>query len=179
MLHLTMNCYYRSARGEAPVLRDTIKIKAAGRSIAIEEAYRQAEFLRATYFELRDPSQLDNLVYSSIADGKPHPSCNPPHSALPSALTATPMLTAVAHPAPPAYFKTLSEFQRWFAAQMKAHKRARYPLLEAAMKKTLPGRGAGGVSAPSSGSGRTDPQPRARKRNSPRSDPAPGALPSS
>jgi hypothetical protein len=179
MLHLTMNCYYGSARGEAPVLRDQLKIKAAGRSIAIEEAYRQAEFLRATYFELRDPSQFDNLVYSSIDDGKPRRPTHASYSALPSAMSAPAMLTAVAHPAPPTYFKTLSEFQRWFAAQMKAHKRARYRLLEAAMKKTLPGRGAGGVSAPSSGSGRTDPQPRARKRNLPRSDPAPGALPSS
>jgi hypothetical protein len=175
MLNLTMNCYYRSSRGGPPVLRDQLKIKAAGRSIAIEEAYRQAEFLRATYFELRDPSQFDNLVYSSDEQLSRATS----DSALPSALTAPPMLTAVAHPAPPAHFKTLSEFQRWFSAQMKAHKRMPYPLLEAAMKRTLLGREADEVSALSSGSGRTDPQPRARKRNSPQSGPAPVELPSS
>src|SRR5258708_27462784 len=171
MLHLTMDCYHRSSRGGAPVLRERLKIKAAGRSIAMEEAYRQAEFLRATYFELRDPSQLDSLVYSSMADERLRQVSRASHSAMPCAITGGPAIpTAFALPAP---FANLDEFQRWFGAQMKAHKRTPYPLLVAAMKKSLLGRESHEVSAPSSCSGRTDQQRRARKRNSPRSGPAP------
>jgi hypothetical protein len=133
MLHLTMNCYYRSSRGEtAPVLRDRLKIRAAGRSIAIEEAYRQAEFLRATYFELRDPSHSDDLVYSSIGDqGLGHAFRAP----LPCAITPrAPLPGAAALPEPSPTFKTLKEFQKWFGAEMRAHKGKPYPLLEAALK---------------------------------------------
>ncbi|HEY2483150.1 MAG TPA: hypothetical protein VGI30_13285, partial [Caulobacteraceae bacterium] len=112
MLHLTMDCYYRSSRGDAAVLRDRVKIKAAGRSIAIEEAYRRAEFLRATYFELRDPSQHDHLVYSSMAEEKPREASRAPH--LPCAITARtgiPGAVTLQTPASPApSFTTVKEF---------------------------------------------------------------------
>lgn len=170
MLNLTMNCYYRSARGEAPVLRDRLKIKAAGRSIAIEEAYRQADFLRATYFELRDPSQSDNLVYSS--DETLSRAAHASYSALPSAMTAPAMLNAVAHPAPT--FKTLEEFHRWFGAEMRVHRRAPYLLLDAAMKglaamkNGLPGHVVDDSPLVSAKAAR----PRSRKRSSPKGQPA-------
>jgi hypothetical protein len=186
MLYLTMDCYYRSSHGGPAVLRDRLKIKAAGRSMAIEEAHRQAEFLRTTYFELRDPSQTDSLVYSSNPDARHVPGV---FSGLPCSIPGPAMVPAgFSVPETPTLapgFKSLGDFQRWFAAEIKAHKRKPYPLLEALMKgqaartKTLPGRGAGAASARSSGSGKTAPRVRSRKRNSPQSGPAPDALPSS
>ncbi|HEY1448724.1 MAG TPA: hypothetical protein VGF33_09315 [Caulobacteraceae bacterium] len=183
MPHFTMDCYYRASRGGEPILREKVVIRAPGRSIAIEEALRRAEFLRPNYFEVRDPAQFDDLLYNSLTDGGPPHASHAPRSAFSLAGEAIPV--TVASPtldAPtlsdagvresPTPFKTLDEFQRWFDSQMKAHKRTPYPLLRAAMKKkaakrkNLPGPTVGGASPLSPGSDRTARQSRSRTRNS-------------
>jgi hypothetical protein len=196
MPHFTMDCYYCDPRGGDPELRDRVKIRAPGRSIAIEEALRRAEYLRPNYFEVRDP-QFDNVLYNSMTDGRLRRASQASDMVLPCAM---PGAVAIPLGSPPrvapsfsetrpversAFFKTLNEFQQWFDAQMKAHKRTPYPLLQAAMKKkaakrkSLPGRGAGVVSPLSSGSDRTVRKPRSRTRSSPQNGQASAELPSS
>lgn len=169
MLNLTMDCYYRSSHGGPPVLRDRLKIKAAGRSMAIEEAYRQADFLRTTFFELHDPSLPESLVYSSNPGESHHQGIRSPNSALPCAMTAGSPAAAL----PPPAFRTLEEFHRWFGTEMRVHRHAPYLLLEAAMKElaamknSLPGHVVDDSSLVSAKVAR----PRSRKRNSPQGQP--------
>jgi hypothetical protein len=65
MPRFTMDCYVRPSRDAEAILRESVVIRAPGRSIAIEEAIRRAAALRLDHFELRDPSRPDTPFYNS------------------------------------------------------------------------------------------------------------------
>jgi hypothetical protein len=67
-MHYLMDCYYCPSRGAPPELCESLKIYAASRSRAIEDALYRARRLRPTYFELRDSSGDDGAFYTSVAD---------------------------------------------------------------------------------------------------------------
>jgi hypothetical protein len=68
MPHFMMDCYYRSSPTAQPVLRESQTIIAPAPMVAVEEAHRRAERLRPHYFEIRDLSRPDGLIYNSEVD---------------------------------------------------------------------------------------------------------------